>query len=390
MPQFRPTKFTLVILLCAAMPSLLGTAAVAPVLDLMKTAFDAPEFIINLVLTLPPIATALAGFFIGALSDKIGRVKILSFALLLFGLSGVTGFFFENVYAIIAFRLILGVSIAGLIPMVSALITEYYDGAQRTKYLGYQAVSIGFGTLILQTCCGALAGLGWHYSFLIYILGLLILPFVLVFVKEPNRSNNKNETHDEVISKAPLKTYLLIYLAMFFMALMMYIPAVNLSYYLGTFSYEVSPFWTGAVLGIFGLFSALSGILFWRFAKIFSYAELFGVIFAVTASGILLVSLTQNLILIALGFALIGFGIGFGIPNASSCISKITPSRVLGKYMSGVTVSMFVGLFATTFAAPIILFFAGDGNYSAMLMITSVIGFALAVICFAAGKICKK
>ena len=49
------------------MPSLLGTAAVSPVLDLMKEAGLGPEYVVSLVLTLPPLATALSGFFIGAL-----------------------------------------------------------------------------------------------------------------------------------------------------------------------------------------------------------------------------------------------------------------------------------------------------------------------------------
>lgn len=388
--SFKPTKWTLVVVLCAAMPSLLGTAAVAPVLDLMKDAFDAPEFVINLVLTLPPVATAAAGFVIGSLSDKIGRVRILSLSLLLFGLAGVSGFFLENVYAIIGFRLLLGVSIAGLIPMVSALISEYYEGAERTRYLGYQAVSIGFGTLILQTCCGALAGLGWHYSFLIYLLGLAVLPFVLIFVKEPDRTHRNSDAASGPAKRAPLLSYVFIYFAMFCMALLMYIPAVNLSYYLGGFAEPVPPFQTGLILGLFGLFSAVSGLVFRRAAKLFSYRHMFAVIFGIEALGIFLAAATQNIVLVTAGFALLGFGIGFGIPNASLRVSRITPPAVLGKYMSGVTVSLFAGLFATTFAGPIILLAVGDGNYAGLLMLTAAFGVVLSVIFFAVGIIKKQ
>ena len=38
MASFTPTRFTLLVLLVAGMPALLGTAAVSPVLDLMKDA----------------------------------------------------------------------------------------------------------------------------------------------------------------------------------------------------------------------------------------------------------------------------------------------------------------------------------------------------------------
>lgn len=240
MKPFTPNRFTLLVLLAAAMPSLLGTAAVSPVLDLMKEAGLGPEYVVSLVLTLPPLATALSGFFIGALSDKIGRVKILAASLFLFAMAGVSGFFLDNIYAIIALRLLLGVSIAGLLPMASALITEYYEGETRTRYLGYIGVANGIGVLVLQTLCGTLAAFGWRYAFLVYLLGLCALPFVLICLREPPRSC-REKAECPVSVPSPLK-YLGIYSLVFFPALFMYLVAVNLSYYTGTFEASVSPF----------------------------------------------------------------------------------------------------------------------------------------------------
>ena len=384
----KPTKTTLFILLCAGMPSLLGTAAVAPVLDLMKEAFSAPEMIVNLVLTLPPLATAISGFFIGSLSDKIGRVKVLCTALAVFGLAGVTGFFLDNIYAIIACRLLLGVSIAGLLPMVTALITEYYAEPIRSKYLGYMATANGIGTMILQTACGALAALGWRYAFLIYLLGLVILPFVILKIQEP-KTQKTIKSEEETAKPAKLTTYLLIYGSMVLIALLMYLCAVNLSYYMGGFSEEVSPLWTGLLLGLFGLCSAASGFIFWRFAKRFSHMEIFAIVFLIEAAGLFLIAATEYLWLIAVGLVFVGFGLGLAIPNGSAWVGKITPSKSLGKYVSGVTVSVFVGLFLTTFAGPAILSLVGDGNYSLMYNIAGIIGCGLALIWFITGKLMK-
>ncbi|HJJ58126.1 MAG TPA: MFS transporter [Methanocorpusculum sp.] len=86
---FVPTKKTLIFLLLAAVPSLLGAAAVSSVLPLISEAFpDVPESIISLIVTLPPLATALAGFFTGALADKIGPKKVLVCGITLFSLAG--------------------------------------------------------------------------------------------------------------------------------------------------------------------------------------------------------------------------------------------------------------------------------------------------------------
>jgi len=384
MKPFTPTRFTLLILLAAAMPSLLGTAAVSPVLDLMKEAGLGPEYVVSLVLTLPPLATALSGFFIGALSDRIGRVKILAVSLFLFAASGVSGFFLDNIYAIIALRLILGVSIAGLLPMASALITEYYEGETRTRYLGYIGVANGIGVLILQTLCGALAAFGWRYAFLVYLLGLCALPFVLICLREPPRSC-KEKSECPVSVPSPLK-YAGIYSLVFFPALFMYLVAVNLSYYTGTFEAAVSPFWIGLLLGIFGLSSAVSGFLFWRFDRRFSSISIGGIIFLLEAVGLLLIGISENLVLLTAGLILLGFGMGLAMPNGTAWVSKITPTAVLGRYMGGVTVSTFLALFSNSFVSPLVLSVLGAGEYAAMFLIFAGVSAVFGAVLFAAGK----
>lgn len=385
MASFTPTRFTLLVLLAAAMPSLLGTAAVSPVLDLMKDAGLGPEYVVNLVLTLPPLATALAGFFIGALSDKIGRVKILALALFLFAVSGVSGFFLENIYAIITMRLLLGISIAGLLPMASALISEYYEGEARTRYLGYLGVSNGIGVLILQTLCGVLADSGWQYAFLVYLLGLAALPFVLLFLREPPRTC-REKTVCPVTAPSPVR-YAGIYALVFFPALLMYLVAVNLSYYTGTFAVAVSPFWIGLLLGIFGLSSAVSGFLFWRFSRRFSPLSIAGIIFLLEALGLALIGISENLVLLTAGLILLGFGMGLGMPNGSAWVSRITPPEVLGRYMGGVTVSLFLALFANSFVSPLVLSVLGEGQYGLMFLLFAGVSALAGAVLFSVGRL---
>ena len=303
---FKAGKFILFVLLFAGMPSILGTAAVAPVLGLMRDAFDAPEMLVNLVLTLPPLATAVSGFFIGALSDKIGRVKILACSLAVFGAAGISGFFLNSLYAIIALRLLLGVSIAGLLPMVSALITEYYAPDVSAKYLGYLSASNGICVTILQTACGALAAIGWRYSFLIYIFGFLAFPFVIIFLREPVRKTKAVDAAGEK-PKPCGSIYILIYLTMVLAAVLMYLPAVNMSYYLVSVGCADAPFWAGLLLGIFGICSAVSGMVFWRISRRLSTMGMFALVFGLEAAGLFCIGVTQNMFLMAGGLVLIGF-----------------------------------------------------------------------------------
>ncbi|MBO7702142.1 MAG: hypothetical protein J6S36_04470, partial [Eggerthellaceae bacterium] len=66
---FRPGTGTLVTLVVVAMFNVMGGAAVSPALPAMGEAFpQASETAISLVITLPPLAVAISGLFMGALA----------------------------------------------------------------------------------------------------------------------------------------------------------------------------------------------------------------------------------------------------------------------------------------------------------------------------------
>ena len=75
--------------------------------------------------------------------------------------------------------------LAGLLPTVTTLLTEYYEGPTRARYMGYMSAAMGVGGLVLQTGCGVLAEISWREPFLIYLFGVLVIPLVLLYVKEP-------------------------------------------------------------------------------------------------------------------------------------------------------------------------------------------------------------
>ena len=130
----------------SAMMILMGGAAIAPALPLIAQAFpDAPEYLISLIVTLPSLAIALTGIFIGALSDRIGKIKVLVASIAIFTIAGSSGYYLTSIYALLVGRFILGIGIAGITCTTSSLIPCYYEGVTRTRVLGYQAGCNGPG-----------------------------------------------------------------------------------------------------------------------------------------------------------------------------------------------------------------------------------------------------
>ncbi len=384
---FVPGKGTLIVLLLAAMPALLGTAAVAPALPLISAAFpDVSETLISFIITLPPLATALSGFLIGAISDRYGRKKVLLVSLALFGFSGVSGFFLDSVTAIIFWRMWLGVGLAGLMPTVTTLLTEYYDGPTRARYMGYMSAAMGVGGLVMQTGSGVLAEISWREPFLIYLFGVLVIPLVFFFIREPKREEEVTVHEDlHIKSSRPttldVKPVLLIYVTLFVSLIMMYLISSKIAYLLTQVA-DVSTTICGLILGMCALFSAVSSYSFWRFAKRFTPLQMFSLMFLMEGLGLFIIGTAISVPVIALGAAIVGFGLGLGTPTGAMWLSSITPQKYLGKIMGGQIVAVYFGVFASSFVGAELL--ALTGTYSGLFLAIGVVGVVIGGIYWAA------
>ncbi|MGL4347694.1 MAG: MFS transporter, partial [Chitinophagaceae bacterium] len=70
------------------------------------------------------LGVVLGAFFFGALGDKIGRVKIIKYSILLYSLSTLLSPFIQNIFLFTALRFLAGVGLACEFSTSNVLITE--------------------------------------------------------------------------------------------------------------------------------------------------------------------------------------------------------------------------------------------------------------------------
>ncbi|MDO5845454.1 MAG: MFS transporter [Methanocorpusculum sp.] len=368
---FTPHKGTLLSLLFASTLVMMGGAAVAPALPLMSAAFpEIPDAVISFIVTLPSLAIALSGFFIGMLADKIGRIPVLAVSLAVFTLAGISASFLTSFPAILAGRVILGFGIAGIAVSTTALITDYYQGLSRTKVLGYQGAAMGIGALILETSGGLLASISWRTTFLIYCIGLIILIGVLGTMREPAREKTASALP---AVKLPVRTIALAYLTIFLDMLVFFILPAKLPYLVGEIHGE-SALASGVLLGFMGCFVALMGIVYWRAAARTSLRMRVTAAFAVLGIGCIVLGMAENLAGITFGVILTGMGSGFMVPTVVNWLTSLAPRAVMGKVSGGYTVAFMLGQFFSAILA------------AAVLMITKTYGSMFVV--FGIGALC--
>jgi MFS family permease len=173
------------------MPSLALSALVPGLPQLFRQFSNVPHFqlLVPMIITLPSLCVALTSGFTGMLAHRIGRRNLLLVALLAFSLLGLAPLLFDSLLLIVASRVIVGVAEAAILTVGNALMGDYFEGAQREKWLGYQnMLSPLIGSAILLSG-GLLAGVHWRYPFLLYLVGLGVFALAWFVCWEPERDH---------------------------------------------------------------------------------------------------------------------------------------------------------------------------------------------------------
>lgn len=181
------TRPPLLVVFSITVSGILGNTLInAPLPDIVA-AFgrsDTAAGILVSAATLPGIVVAPA---IGLLADRFGRRAVLLPCLVLFGLAGVAAAFAPTFGILVALRLAQGIGSAGLINLAVVLIADCWDGADRSRLIGWNAAVLTVSVAVLPAVGGGLAALGgWRLAFAPFALALLSAAAVARWVHVPH------------------------------------------------------------------------------------------------------------------------------------------------------------------------------------------------------------
>ncbi|TWU04400.1 MFS transporter [Stieleria varia] len=128
----------------------------------------------------------IGGLLFGSLADRYGRQPIMIATILMYSVfSGLT-FFASDIYTIGGLRFLVALGIGGEWAVAASLVAEVFP-----KHARAHASGIFHATSILGTWLAALVGIWvasqWRYAYLIGVLPALLIVWVRVSVKEPQR-----------------------------------------------------------------------------------------------------------------------------------------------------------------------------------------------------------
>lgn len=352
-------------LLLASTMTVMAGATIAPALPAMENAFASiaqAEFLVKMVLAVPGLMIALGAPLIGLLLDRWQKKKLLVSAVFAYGITGVAGLFLEHsLYGLLISRILLGLAVAGVMVTCTTLVADYFEGMERSRYMGLMAAFGGFGGVAFVALGGVLAEWHWTSPFALYGLAFLVLPALLLFIHEPVIHKPFPQGHGGNDTAKPGALTIWCYALAVVELLLLYMVPVHLPFYAAEIGIT-SGLFAGLAIAFMLLVMSSCSLLYHRFQARLSFPLLHGIGLLALAMGYGTLGSVNNPALALLALSLSGIGLGLMRPNVVIWLLSATPPTLRGRVMGGLTTCFFVGQFICPLITQPIVEAAGYAN----------------------------
>ncbi|MFF8195739.1 MFS transporter [Streptomyces bobili] len=365
-----------VLLMAGSCLPVLGAVLLAPVLPKMQEHFAAVpgvKTLVPVVLTIPALALALLAPFAGVIVDRLGRVRLLVGATVLYALLGTAPLWLDSLGAIVISRVLVGIVEAAIMTCCTTLIGDYYSGRTRERYLALQTMCASVSATAFFVIGGALGSAGWRAPFWIYAVGLLLAPAMAVILSRP-RPAGVEEAEEPAGEKRPFPVRLLagICALTVFGAMVFYTVPVEMSYLLDDLGVKST--------GVIGLATAVASAA--TVVGSIAFTRLSGgpdrrlpLVFALCAAGFVVIALANSPVIVIVGAVLNCLGTGMLLPSlltiAMSRLSYADRGRGTGLWTAA--------FFAGEFICPLVLI-GLESVTGSMAHAVGVLGLASALV----------
>ncbi|TQR33126.1 multidrug DMT transporter permease [Campylobacter sp. MIT 99-7217] len=351
------------VLFSVAIMTALGASVIAPALPAIASHFkDTPyiEFLSALVLTIPALSVMIFSPLAGILMDKFGKLKFLYPAILLWVLTGASGYFVNSIYELLLSRVIFGVATAFIATAASSLLADYYESSaqRRQKALSLQGFVMAFGGALLTCVGGFLTSIAWNLVFLVYLSGILVLIFCAFYLFEPKKRKKKEQKIQELPNKFNSKRLLPVYFMGFFIMFIYYLAGTQFPHYIEV-NLGLNAKYIGFAMAMPTLSFGIFCYFYKDFAKFLSVRQIYVFALILEALGFFLCFLVDHFLIALFSLFLFGLVGGFIVTNNAAFLFSIVPPHSKAKFYGILASCMFFGQFISPFITTPMVHFLG-------------------------------
>ncbi len=341
----NPTMTGFVLILSAFMCSA-DSMTLQPIIGLLATEIF-PQYgyaTCSMIMTVSALALAVISIATGALT-KIGKKKLLLAGSALFTIGGCAGVLINNIYYIIATRLVEGLG-AGLVLTISMMLIPslFEDQKQVDKLMGMNGVATSIFAMLIGFTSGYLALANWKFPFAYYLFGIVILLLQLKYIPNDDSQSAGEAMPASHISKPgvlhAIDTFIYGLITTFFFAC---ISGVVMELGIGNSAAA------GTVTTFDTIGSMLIGFVFAQiFGKLKGYTP--SVLYFLMAIGACILLQSSTLAIACAASFLFGMGYNSYFSYFLAKVSIISDDASLDANMSLCNGIYYLGMFAASFA----------------------------------------
>ncbi|MFD1949781.1 MFS transporter [Sphingomonas arantia] len=330
----------------------------------------------------PGLTIAVIALFAGMLVDRFGRRKLMLGSLLLYGLFGAAPFFLDDLNAIYASRLLLGVAEAAILTTLNTLIGDYWEDAGRRKWLTLQGLAGPFLASGVILASGYLTGLRWNGIFLIYLIAFPIFFAAARYLYEPASDATARKMlgigQGPARTPFPMASVVMIGIVTLFSSALYYVFIIN-----GGMAFREVGIMSSQELGkltfIPSLFVMVGSLIFWATGRLGPVTQL-GIFLAMIGGGLAWIGLASDWRWMIAGLVIQQTGAGMAVPTLIAWAQTKLPFEHRGRGMGLWTACFFFGQFSSPFLVS--LFRAQTGAMQSAFLIMGATGVAGAIAAF--------
>jgi multidrug resistance protein len=342
-PRRRGPDSRLIVLMITAFMDMVGLLMVIPLLPFYATRLGATGLVVTLLVTSYSAAQLVSAPLWGRFSDRYGRRPALLVGLLASAIAYVVFAYADSLWLLFLSRIVQGAG-GGTVGVIQAYVADATRPDDRAKSLGWLSAATNLGVAI-----GPVIGSGSQAIGGVHAPGLLAAALCLVNILFAARF--LTESHDVVAARAqaqrPRRSRDAVLRVLSHSgepaSRLIWIYAVAIGAFYSTNA--ILPLFlerrfgvTAATIGIFftyiGTLSVLTrALVLGRMVDRFGEVRLSRIGTVLLATGLLVLPLTTNYVMLAIAVALLPLGTAFTFPCVTALLSRVIPAHERGLYM---------------------------------------------------------
>ena len=177
----------LALVFTVSLTSIMGNTLLAPAIPDILDTFDRSSGSSGVLVAAIPLPGILIAPLIGILADRFGRRRVLVPCLTIFGVAGSMVALAPTFGLLLLARFLQGFGSAGLINLSVVLISDHFEGKQRTHWIGRNSAALIVALAVFPILSGVITDTaGWRWALAPYSLSI-VTAVVAWHVLEPDR-----------------------------------------------------------------------------------------------------------------------------------------------------------------------------------------------------------